>query len=70
MCVDQVYRQSLQMAHLVVAISRTLSRALLMDWKAGMEPLSPSIINVVRLSAVRKMLTEAKRNGMIGPEED
>jgi hypothetical protein len=57
------------MAHLVVAISRTLSRALLMDWKAGMEPLSPSIINV-RLSAVRKMLTEAKRNGMIGPEED
>jgi integrase len=39
-----------------------------MEWKAGMESLSPSTINV-RLSAVRKMLNEAKRNGMIGPEE-
>ena len=48
--------------------SRPLSRALLMEWKAGMEPLSPSTINV-RLSAVRKMVTEAKRNGMIGHEE-
>jgi hypothetical protein len=42
--------------------SRPLSRALLMEWKAGMESLSPSTINV-RLSAVRKMLTETKRNG-------
>jgi hypothetical protein len=33
-----------------------------MEWKAGMESLSPSTINV-RLSAVRKMLTETKRNG-------
>jgi site-specific recombinase XerD len=48
--------------------SRSLSRALLMEWKAGMESLSPSTINV-RLSAVRKILTEAKRNGMIGHEE-
>jgi integrase len=39
-----------------------------MEWKAGMESLSPSTINV-RLSAVRKMVTEAKRNGMIGHEE-
>jgi integrase len=35
---------------------------------AGMESLSPSTINVW-LSAVRKMVTEAKRNGMIGHEE-
>jgi hypothetical protein len=33
-----------------------------------MESLSPSTINV-RLSAVRKMVTEARRNGMIGHEE-
>ena len=48
--------------------SRPLSGALLMEWKAGMESLSPSTINV-RLSAVRKMVTEAQRNGMIGREE-
>ena len=48
--------------------SQPLSRALLMEWKTGMESLSPSTINV-RLSAVRKMVTEAKRNGMIGHEE-
>jgi integrase len=48
--------------------SRPLARALLMEWKAGMESLSPSTINV-RLSAVRKMVTEARRNGMIGHEE-
>ena len=35
--------------------SRPLSRALLMEWRAGMESLSPSTINV-RLSAVRKLV--------------
>src|SRR5438552_1629511 len=48
--------------------SRPLSRSLLMEWLAGMESLSPSTINV-RLSAVRKMIGEARRNGMIGQEE-
>src|SRR5580704_6044806 len=48
--------------------SRPLSRALLLEWRAGMEALSPSTINV-RLSAVRKMIGEARRNGMIGLEE-
>jgi hypothetical protein len=38
--------------------SRPLSRSLLMEWRAGMESLSPSTINI-RLSAVRKMLGEA-----------
>jgi integrase len=48
--------------------SRPLSRSLLMEWRAAMESLSPSTINV-RLSAVRKMIGEARRNGMIGQEE-
>jgi integrase len=48
--------------------SRPLSRSLLMEWRAGMESLSPSTINV-RLSAVRKMVGEARRTGMIGQEE-
>jgi integrase len=48
--------------------SRPLSRALLMEWRARMESLSPSTVNV-RLSAVRKMVGEARRNGMIGTEE-
>lgn len=48
--------------------SRPLSRSLLMEWRAGMEDLSPSTINV-RLSAVRKMVDEARRVGMIGQEE-
>ncbi|HMG03274.1 MAG TPA: site-specific integrase [Edaphobacter sp.] len=48
--------------------SQPLSRSLLMEWRAGMESLSPSPINV-RLSAVRKMVGEARRAGMIGQEE-
>jgi integrase len=48
--------------------SRPLSRSLLMEWRAGMESLSPSTINV-RLSAVRKMIGEARKNGMLGVEE-
>ena len=48
--------------------SRPLSRSLLMEWRAGMESLSPSTINV-RLSAVRKMVGEARKNGMFGAEE-
>src|SRR5713226_4206884 len=41
--------------------SRPLSRSLLMEWRANMESLSPSTINV-RLSAVRKLVGEARRN--------
>jgi integrase len=48
--------------------NRPLSRSLFMEWRAGMESLSPSTINV-RLSAVRKMVGEARRNNMIGSEE-
>jgi integrase len=48
--------------------SRPLSRALLMEYRTTMDYLSPSTINV-RLSAVRKLVGEARRNGMIGLEE-
>ena len=50
------------------SVGRPLSRALLMEYRATMDALSPSTINV-RLSAVRKMVTEARKNGMIGAEE-
>jgi hypothetical protein len=49
--------------------SRPLSRSLLMEWRAGMESLSPSTINV-RRSAVRKLVSEAQKNGMLGAEEE
>jgi site-specific recombinase XerC len=47
-----------------------LSRALLMDCRAAMleKGLSASTVNV-RLSAVRKLIGEAQRNGIIGAEE-
>jgi integrase len=48
--------------------SRPLSRALLMEYRTTMDHLSPSTINV-RLSAIRKLVDEARRNGMIGLEE-
>jgi integrase len=48
--------------------SRPLTREVLMEWRAGMEALSPSTINV-RLSAVRKMIGEARKNGLLGAEE-
>ena len=50
------------------AAGRPLTRALLMDWRAGMEQLAASTINV-RLSAMRKLVTEARRKGMLGAEE-
>ena len=48
--------------------SRPLSRARLMEYRTTMDHLSPSTINV-RLSAIRKLVGEARRNGMIGLEE-
>ncbi len=44
---------------------RPLSPALFMDYRASMEAFSPSTANV-RLSAVRKLVAEARRNGLIG----
>jgi site-specific recombinase XerD len=47
-----------------------LSRDLLMEYRAQMidRELSPSTINV-RLAAVRKLIEEAKRNGILGAEQ-
>ena len=50
------------------AAGRPLPRALLMEYRSSMEDLAPSTINV-RLAAVRKMVNEAKRNGMLSTEE-
>jgi integrase len=50
--------------------SQGLSRALLMEYRAAMleKKLSTSTVNV-RLSAVRKLVGEARRNGIIDAEE-
>jgi len=45
-----------------------MSITLFLEYRASMEALSPSTINV-RLSAVRKLVSEARRNGIIGLEE-
>ncbi len=50
------------------AAGRPLTRALLMEWRAAMDRLSPSRVNV-RLSTMRKLVTEAQRNGMLSAEE-
>jgi integrase len=52
----------------IFCASRPLSRALLMEYRTTIDHLSPSTVNV-RLSAIRKLVGEAKRAGMIGIEE-
>jgi site-specific recombinase XerC len=39
-----------------------------MEYRASMEALAPSMVNV-RLSAVRKLVAEARKNGLIGVED-
>jgi len=51
-----------------LAAGRPLTPALFMEYRASMEALSPSTTNV-RLSAVRKLVAEARRNGLVGVEE-
>lgn len=50
--------------------SQVISRPLLMEYRASMieKGLSPSTINV-RLAAVRKLVGEARRNGILNAEE-
>jgi hypothetical protein len=50
------------------SVSRPLSRSLLMEWRVGMESLSPSIINV-RLSAVRKRMVAIWKNFYSGTHQ-
>ena len=47
---------------------RPLTRALLMEYRASIESLAASTINV-RLSAIRRMVSEAQKNGMLSAEE-
>ena len=47
---------------------RPLTRNLLMEYRASIESLSVSTINV-RLSAIRKMVSEARANGMLSAED-
>jgi len=47
---------------------RPLGRALLGQWRASMDGLAPSTINV-RLSAVRKLVAEARASGLLGVDE-
>lgn len=47
---------------------RPLTRALLMEYRASIESLAASTINV-RLSAIRRMVSEAQKNGMLLAEE-
>jgi integrase len=47
---------------------RPIDRAVLMEWRATMGTLAPSTVNV-RLSAMRKLVTEARRSGIISAEE-
>jgi len=47
---------------------RPLTRALLLEYRASIDHLSASTINV-RLSAIRKLVSEARRLGLVGVEE-
>lgn len=47
---------------------RALTRELLMEYRASIESLSASTINV-RLSAIRKTVNEARKNGMLSDED-
>jgi len=50
------------------AAGRPLSRELLLAWRAAMERQSPSTVNI-RLSAMRKLIAEAKRGGMLSSDD-
>ena len=50
------------------AASRPLTRALLLEFRTSMEDLAPSTVNV-RLAAVRKLVSEARKNGMLTHED-
>jgi integrase len=50
------------------AAGRPLTRELLLEWRASMEKLSPSTVNI-RLSAMRNLVAEARRSGGLSSEE-
>ncbi len=50
------------------AAGRPLARELLLEWRASMEKQAPSTVNI-RLSAMRSLVDEARRAGMISSED-
>lgn len=50
------------------AAGRPLTRTLLMEFRRSLDHLAPSTVNL-RLSAVRKLVDEARRNGLLSSEE-
>ncbi len=50
------------------AAGRPVSRDVLLAWRAAMEKQSPSTVNI-RLSAMRKLVAEAKREGMLSSDD-
>lgn len=50
------------------AAGRPLTRALLQEWKTSMNGLAASTVNV-KLAAARRLVSEARRSGLIGAEE-
>jgi integrase len=50
------------------AAGRPLGRELLLEWRTSMDGLMPSTVNV-RLAAVRSLIREATRNGVLGSEQ-
>jgi integrase len=61
------YRKALDLLF-AFAGGRPLSRALIMEYRASMDALAPSTVNV-RLAAVRKLVHEARKNGMLSAED-
>jgi integrase len=52
----------------VFAAGRAVTRELMLAWRASMENQSPSTVNI-RLSAMRSLVAEARRAGMISSED-
>jgi integrase len=50
------------------AAGQPLTRELMLEWRASMENQSPSTVNL-RLSAMRNLVAEAKRAGMLSSED-
>jgi integrase len=50
------------------AAGRAVTRELMLAWRASMENQSPSTVNI-RLSAMRSLVAEARRAGMISSED-
>ena len=53
---------------LAISSGRPLTRPLVMEYRAAINEISCLTVNV-RLSAIRKMIWEGRKNGLLGAEE-